>query len=79
LEAAGGIKFTDKFKARYIAGADELALVRSGLDDVMRTAYGQMRELWHAKRGMHPDFDLRMAAYVLAIGRVAESYRSLGL
>ncbi len=79
LEHAGGISFTDKFKSRYIAGADELTLVRSGLDDVMRTAYGAMRELWHSKRGQHADFDLRMAAYVLAIGRVAESYKSLGL
>jgi hypothetical protein len=29
-------------------GSDELALVRSGLDDTMRTAYQAMREVWHA-------------------------------
>jgi glutamate dehydrogenase (NAD(P)+) len=79
LETAAGIKFSDRFKQRYIAGPDELALVRSGLDDIMRSAYAQMRELWHARRVAATDFDLRMAGYVLAIGRVADSYRSLGL
>ncbi len=79
LETVAGITVTEQFKARYVAGADELTLVRSGLDDVMRTAYGQMRELWHTRRATQPDFDLRMAAYVLAIGRVADSYKSLGL
>ena len=53
--------------------------MRSGLDDTMRGAYAGMRELWHARRKTHPDFDLRMAAYVIAIERVAASYRSLGL
>ncbi|MEL7429611.1 MAG: glutamate dehydrogenase, partial [Pseudomonadota bacterium] len=67
------------FKERYIKGADELSLVRSGLDDTMRGAYADMRILWHAKRETDPDFDLRTAAYVIAIGRVADSYRSLGL
>ena len=79
LEKAAGIKFTDKFKKRYLAGADELTLVRSGLDDTMRGAYAQMREKWHEKRGQHDEFDLRTAAYVLAIDRVAGSYAALGL
>ena len=79
LENTAGINISEKFKARYISGADELTLVRSGLDDTMRGAYANMRKLWHEKRGAHPDFDLRMAAYVIAITRVADSYRSLGL
>ncbi len=79
LENTAGINISEKFKARYISGADELTLVRSGLDDTMRGAYANMRELWHEKRGAHPNFDLRMAAYVIAITRVADSYRSLGL
>lgn len=79
LEKESGIKLSDKFKRRYLAGADELTLVRSGLDDTMRGAYANMRELWHAKRGKDKSFDLRTAAYVIAISRVAESYKSLGL
>lgn len=79
LEKVAGVKLSEKFKLRYVSGADELMLVRSGLDDTMRGAYAQMRELWHEKRAQHGDFDLRTAGYMIAIGRVAESYRSLGL
>ena len=79
LEASSGVKLSEKFKNRYISGADELTLVRSGLDDTMRGAYAQMRELWHEKRVTIPDFDLRTAAYMISIGRVADSYKSLGL
>lgn len=79
LEKSAGVKLSETFKRKYIAGADELTLVRSGLDDTMRGAYGQMRELWHEKRLVHDDFDLRTAAFMISIGRVAESYRSLGL
>ncbi|MEZ5872261.1 MAG: Glu/Leu/Phe/Val dehydrogenase [Nitratireductor sp.] len=79
LETSSGVKLSEKFKNRYISGADELTLVRSGLDDTMRGAYAQMRELWHEKRVNIPDFDLRTAAYMISIGRVADSYKSLGL
>ena len=64
------------FKGRYLRGADELELVRSGLDDTMRTAYQSMSELWHARGDVD---DLRTAAYLVAIGRVASSYRAKGL
>jgi glutamate dehydrogenase (NAD(P)+) len=79
IEVATGKKLTAAFKDRYIQGADELTLVRSGLDDTMRGAYSSMRELWHEKRGQIDDFDLRTAAYMISIDRVADSYRSLGL
>jgi glutamate dehydrogenase (NAD(P)+) len=64
------------FKDRFLRGADELALVRSGLDDTMRTAYQAMREVWHTRRDVP---DLRTAAYIVAIDRVAASYRAKGL
>lgn len=79
IEDATGKKLSDKFKENYIKGADELTLVRSGLDDTMRGAYGDMRKIWHEHRAKDKDFDLRTAAYMIAIGRVAESYKSLGL
>jgi len=50
---------------------DELNLVRSGLDDTMREAYGQMRELWRAREDVP---DLRTAAYMLAIEKIAHYY-----
>lgn len=67
---------TPDFKSRYLKGADELALVRSGLDDTMRTSYQNMREVWHARDDVD---DLRTAAYLVSIGRVAASYRAKGL
>ena len=79
IEKATGKKLNEEFKQRYISGADELTLVRSGLDDTMRGAYAAMRELWHVKLREHSDFDLRTAAYMISIGRVADSYKSLGL
>ncbi len=64
------------FKAKYLRGADELELVRSGLDDTMREAYQSMREVWHGRDDVE---DLRVAAYLVSIGRVASSYRAKGL
>ena len=64
------------FKERYLRGADELELVRSGLDDTMRAAYQSMREVWweHDKVS-----DLRTAAFLVSIGRVAKSYQAKGI
>jgi len=64
------------FKEKYLRGADELELVRSGLDDTMRTAYQSMREVWHDRSDVQ---DLRTAAYIVSIGKVAASYRAKGL
>ncbi|CAD0183423.1 Glutamate dehydrogenase [Ruegeria sp. THAF57] len=64
------------FKSKYLKGADELELVRSGLDDTMRIAYQSMREVWHNRDDVE---DLRTAAYIVAVDRVAKSYRAKGL
>tara|TARA_R110002124_G_scaffold279753_1_gene452523 strand:+ start:9726 stop:11177 length:1452 start_codon:yes stop_codon:yes gene_type:complete len=64
------------FKSKYLRGADELELVRSGLDDTMRTAFQSMRDVLHSREDVH---DLRTAAYIVAIERVAGSYRAKGL
>ena len=67
---------TPDFKKKYLRGADELELVRSGLDDTMRAAYQAMHDVWHARDDVE---DLRTAAYIVAIDRVAKSYRAKGL
>ena len=48
-ESGASQGLTDTFKAEYVRGAGELELVRSGLDDTMRTAYQSMREVWHGR------------------------------
>ena len=64
------------FKEQYLRGADELELVRSGLDDTMRAAYDSMAKVWHDRDDVT---DLRTAAYLVAIGKVAASYHAKGL
>ncbi|GAA6207144.1 Glu/Leu/Phe/Val dehydrogenase [Cognatishimia sp. WU-CL00825] len=64
------------FKQKYLRGADELELVRSGLDDTMRIAYQSMRKVWHERDDV---VDLRTAAYLVSIEKVAASYRAKGL
>ena len=64
------------FKEKYLRGAGELELVRSGLDDTMRAAYQSMREVWRSNNDVT---DLRVAAYLVSIGKVAASYRAKGL
>ena len=64
------------FKAKYLKGADELELVRSGLDDTMRIAYQAMSQVWHSRADVD---DLRTAGFIVAIDRVSKSYRAKGL
>ena len=76
LQETGGPGCRRSSRPQYVRGAGELELVRSGLDDTMRTAYQSMREVWHGRKEVD---DLRVAAYLVSIGRVAASYRSKGL
>ena len=71
-----GWTLSPNFKQKYLRGAGELELVRSGLDDTMRTAYQAMREVWHDR---HDVPDLRMAGFLVSIARVEASYRAKGL
>lgn len=76
LEDALGRPLPDPFKERYLQGASELDLVRSGLDDTMRIAYQQIRKTWRERDDVP---SLRMAAYMVALERVAKSYSVMGL
>ena len=71
-----GWELSPDFKRRFLQGADELTLVRSGLDDTMRIAYQDMRAVWQGREDVP---DLRTAAFIVAIERVAASYRAKGL
>ncbi|TKA96805.1 Glu/Leu/Phe/Val dehydrogenase [Cereibacter changlensis] len=71
-----GWQLMPDFKQKFMQGSDELMLVRSGLDDTMRAAYQAMREVWHSRNDVE---DLRVAAYIVSIDRVAKTYRSKGL
>ncbi|WP_411975481.1 Glu/Leu/Phe/Val family dehydrogenase [Sulfitobacter faviae] len=71
-----GWTLSPDFKEKYLRGAGELELVRSGLDDTMRTAYEAMAHVWHSRGDVD---DLRTAAYLVSIEKVAASYHAKGL
>ncbi len=75
IESMTGKEMPEKFKEQFIEGANEIDLVRSGLDDMMREAYQKVRQSM-----IENDIpNLRTAAYKVALDRIAISYDSIGL
>ncbi len=74
IESATNQRFEQDLRAEIIHGADEIDLVDSGLEDTMVMAYSEIREV--AKKH---NVDLRTAAFIDAIGKVAVSYREMGI
>ena len=60
---------------RIAHGADEIDLVNSGLEETMIGAYRQIREM----RKRRPVKDLRTAAFLNALRKVATTYLELGI
>ncbi|MBL7782974.1 MAG: Glu/Leu/Phe/Val dehydrogenase [Saprospiraceae bacterium] len=57
-------------------GGTEIDLVNSGLEDTMITAYQQIRETFQ----QHPDIkDVRTAAFVCSLKKIASDYISMGI
>lgn len=76
MEALTEKKVPDDMDREISRGASELDLVRSGLDDTMRTAFQDLREIMKS----YPHIkDFRTAAYAIAITKIAQSYYDLGL
>jgi glutamate dehydrogenase (NAD(P)+) len=76
IEALTGKKMARELAAPIMSGANELDLVRSGLDDTMRTGYCAVRDMRAAREGVK---DLRTAAFVVAIEKIALAYQEMGL
>ncbi|MBN9673700.1 Glu/Leu/Phe/Val family dehydrogenase [Roseibium aggregatum] len=77
LEQMTGCEFPKEHKNGFLTGRREIDLVRSGLDDIMCSAYGAMSRLWNNPNNEIED--LRTAAYYLAIEEVAAAYRAIGI
>jgi len=76
IEEATGADL-DKAKRRAIAhGADEIEIVRSGLEGTMVDAYRGIREAMKKNPKIK---DLRTAAFAVAIQKIAASYETLGI
>ena len=76
IEMATGKKFSDADRQSLVKVTDELAIVNSGLEDTMIVAYQDIRE---ALRRQPEVGDLRTAAFVTAINKVAIVYEELGI
>jgi glutamate dehydrogenase (NAD(P)+) len=74
VEALSGKTITDDEKRRLAHGATEEDLVNSGLEETMIQAYTEIRDI--AKRR---SIDLRTAAFVNAIDKIAKSYTEMGI
>ena len=57
-------------------GADEIDLVRSGLEETMVMAYDQIRLIKKRKKKVE---DLRSAAFINALNKISSDYLSLGI
>ena len=76
IEGLTGKQVIGKEREVILKGADEVDLVRSGLEETMIAATREIMELWLKS----PDIpDMRTAAYVVAINKVATSYAELGI
>ncbi len=76
IESMTGRKAPEGAVELLMAGPEEVDLVRSGLDDTMRKAYREIREVWHTRDSVP---DLRTAAFVVAIQKIAKAYMEMGL
>ncbi len=77
LEKMTGIPFPKELENEFFHGRTEIDLVRSGLEDMMRSTYAELSRSWNDPAG--GTRDLRTAGYRIAVNRVAEAYRAMGL
>lgn len=63
-------------RAHVVRGADEVDLVRSGLEETMINSYQQIHEIRMQKEGVE---DLRTAAFVNAIAKISNDYLNMGI
>lgn len=76
MEQMTGSAFPEDAAGDFLHGAREVDLVRSGLADKMRSAYAEMSKLWNDDPNIP---DLRTAAFIIALNRIASIYKALGI
>jgi glutamate dehydrogenase (NAD(P)+) len=76
MEFLSGKKVKKEHRDIITHGPDEVDLVYSGLEETMVTAVTEVMECWKQNPAIP---DMRTAAYVVAINKVATSYAELGI
>src|SRR6188472_4255007 len=76
MEELTGKRVVERERQFIMHGADEVDLVYSGLEETMITATREIMNTWKSNPKIP---DMRTAAYVVAINKVATSYSELGI
>lgn len=76
IESMTGISLTTEQRNQIVKGASEHELVTSGLEDTMISAYHKIREVKNSDKRID---NLRTAAFIGAIDKIAISYQNLGV
>ncbi|MDE3236060.1 MAG: Glu/Leu/Phe/Val dehydrogenase [Bacteroidota bacterium] len=76
IEELSGKQVGQKEKQFIMHGPDEIDLVHSGLEETMISATREIMDIWKNNPAIP---DMRTAAYVCAINKVATSYTELGI
>jgi glutamate dehydrogenase (NAD(P)+) len=76
IEGLTGKSVSEKERDFIMHGAEEIDLVHSGLEETMISATREIMEIWVSNPAIP---DMRTAAYVSAINKVAISYTELGI
>lgn len=76
LTSVTGKPIVSTIRKRLMQGADELDLVRSGLNDTMQYTFNEINDVLNTRKGVK---SLRIAAYVVSLETIAQTYRQMGL
>lgn len=75
IEGMTGKKFAKDIFEEITSGGGEEDLVNSGLEETMILAFHEIREM----KNKHAEIDLRTAAFILAIDKIATAYLQRGI
>lgn len=76
MEELTGKRVSDSDRGKIMQGPEEQDLVHSGLEETMISATREIMQVWKDNPSIP---DMRTAAYVCAINKVATSYTELGI
>ena len=75
LEQLTGKTVPKNLRVEILRGADELSMVRSGLDDTMRDGYAEIKDAM-LRHGID---DYRTAAFVVSLEKIAYTHKRMGM
>ncbi|NNC95110.1 MAG: Glu/Leu/Phe/Val dehydrogenase [Chitinophagales bacterium] len=76
VEKMTGKTVSKRDREMVVHGADEIDIVNSGLEQTMVESYTQIREVWKKYKDVE---DLRTAAFIVSINKVANAYLAMGV